>query len=101
MIREFNLPEVDLNSPKSSWTVGTLYAHSVFFSWGKGNSQLRIHTLMVPTPAPFFTAHNRGSSVNTLLVYAAGLIVVLIVLAVVALVQLTLLNENKKNGNKD
>jgi hypothetical protein len=56
---------------------------------------------MVPTPAPFLQLRNRGSSVNTLLIYAAGLIVVLIVLAIVALVQLTLLDENKKNGNKD
>jgi hypothetical protein len=43
-----------------------------------------------------------GSSVTTLLVYAAGLIVGFVVLAVVALIYLTILNEdNDDNGNKD
>jgi hypothetical protein len=53
-------------------------------------------------PQRHFHGSNAGSSVTTLLIYSAGLIVVFVVLAVVALIYLTVLDEdNEHDGNKD
>jgi hypothetical protein len=53
-------------------------------------------------PQHHFHGSNAGLPVTTLLIYAAGLIVVFVVLAVVALIYLTVLDEDHEHdGNKD